>query len=119
MKTWAQAIDLKDDPKLIEQYKLEHTRVWPEVLAQIRAQGILQMKIWVVGTHMFMYMETEDDFDPKKNFGETYRSGRSAEWNKWMSETFQQRLPEAKEGEWWASMDLAFDLKAALGEPTA
>ena len=40
MKTYALTVNLQDDPAKIEQYKLEHTRVWPEVLAQIRKIGI-------------------------------------------------------------------------------
>lgn len=118
MKTFALTINLKDDPVLIEQYKLEHTRVWPEVTARIRAIGIQQMKIWLLGRRLFMYLETDDDFDLARDFGSVNDDPRSAQWNAWMAETFQERVPEAREGELWAVMDLAFDLKQALDEPT-
>ena len=29
--------------------------------------------------------------------------------------TFQQQVPEAKEGEWWANMELVFDLQLHVG----
>jgi len=61
VKTYALTVNLQNDPARIEQYKLEHTRVWPEVLAQIRKIGIQQMKIWQVGNQLFMYLETDDD----------------------------------------------------------
>ena len=118
MKTHALTLELKNDPERIRRYVEEHTRVWPEVLAQIRKIGIQQMKIWHIGTHLFMYLETDDDFDIKRDFARTAEDPRSVEWNKWMAAEFQERSRFAKEGEWWALMDLAFDLKAALGEPT-
>ena len=43
---------------------------------------------------------------------------KSVEWNEWMAREFQAPSPHAKEGQWWAPMELAFDLKGALGEPT-
>ena len=118
MKTYALTVNLQDDPARIEQYKLEHTRVWPEVLAQIRKIGIQQMKIWQIGDQLFMYLETDDDFDIERDFGKTREDPRSVEWNEWMAREFQAPSPHAKEGQWWAPMELAFDLKGALGEPT-
>ena len=119
MKTYALTVDLKNDPDRIARYILEHTRVWPEVLAQIRKIGIQQMKIWTIGNHLFMYLETNDDFDLARDFGRVREDPRSVEWNEWMSREFQQRSPHAKADEFWAPMALAFDLKAALGESTA
>lgn len=118
MKTFALAINLRDDPEVIERYKIEHTRVWPEVLERLREVGVQQMKIWAIGRHLFMYLETDDDFDPARDFARINEQARSAEWNKWMSESFQEPLPDARPGEWWARMDLAFDLRGALGEPS-
>ena len=111
--------NLQNDPDKIRRYIEEHTRVWPEVLAQIRKIGIQQMKIWRIGDQLFMYLETNDDFDVERDFGRTREDPRSVEWNDWMAREFQERSPFAREGEWWALMDCAFDLKAALCEPTA
>jgi L-rhamnose mutarotase len=119
VKTFALTINLQNDPDRIRRYVEEHTRVWPEVLAQIREIGIQQMKIWHVGDQLFMYLEADDDFDVRRDFGRTREDPRSVEWNDWMAREFQQRSPFAAEGEWWALMTCVFDLKAALGEPTA
>jgi L-rhamnose mutarotase len=118
VKTYALTVNLQDDPEKIARYKLEHTRVWPEVLAQIKTIGIQQMKIWQVGNQLFMYIETDDDFVPERDFGKTREDPRSVEWNEWMAREFQAPSPWAKEGQWWVPMELAFDLKAALGEPS-
>lgn len=118
MKTYGLTINLKNDPSVIERYKLEHTRVWPEVLNRLREVGVQQMKIWSIGNKLFMYLETDDAFDPARDFSRVNEQTKSAEWNQWMAAEFQERAPEAREGEWWAQMDLAFDLKAALGEPS-
>jgi L-rhamnose mutarotase len=118
VKTFALTVNLQPDPARIAQYKLEHTRVWPEVLAQIKRVGIQQMKIWAIGDQLFMYLETDDDFDPKTGFERIGQDPKSVEWNEWMRREFQSRSPHAKPDEWWAPMELAFDLKGALGEPT-
>jgi len=116
VKTFALTVDLQNDPERIARYKLEHTRVWPEVLAQIKRVGIQQMKIWAIGNQLFMYLEADDDFDPKTGFARIREDPKSVEWNEWMSREFQQRSAHARPDEWWAPMELAFDLKAALGE---
>lgn len=112
-------VNLQNDPERIRRYLEEHTRVWPEVLAQIRRIGIQQMKIWQIGNQLFMYLETDDDFDVRRDFDRVREDPRSVEWNDWMAREFQERSPFAGEGEWWALMNTAFDLRAALGEPTA
>lgn len=34
----------------------------------LRSVGILKMKTFVMGTRMFMYIETNDDFEPARDF---------------------------------------------------
>ncbi len=57
MKSYAQALDLKDDPQMIEAYIQYHKNVWPEVLKALTQIGISKMKIFLLGTHLFMYFE--------------------------------------------------------------
>ncbi len=40
MKRYCLALDLKDDPALIEQYEAHHRQVWPEVRQSILDAGI-------------------------------------------------------------------------------
>jgi L-rhamnose mutarotase len=109
MKSFAQVLDLKNDPKIIEKYEEYHRDVWPEVLAALKKIGIKRMEIFRVGNHLFMYCLVPDDFDPKRNFqGYTELAPRAKEWNDLMS-TFQQKVPEAGPDDWWTPGKLVFD----------
>lgn len=110
MKTFAQAIDLKDDPEMIEKYKEYHRNVWPEVLEALQGLGIERMRIWLVGRRMFMLMETSDDFEPGSLMDYAERNPRAHEWNELMT-TYQEKVPAADDDEWWAAMELVFDSK--------
>ena len=112
MKSFAQALDLKDDPELIETYQQHHRRVWPEVVAALRSIGIVRMKIFLLGTRLFMYYEAPDDFDPPRDFQNYTAAPRAREWDELMRR-FQQPAPHAGPGDWWAPMDLVFDLETA------
>ena len=54
--------DLKDDSKLIEEYKAYHAagKAWPEITKSITDAGIVDMEIYLVGNRMFMIMEDGD-----------------------------------------------------------
>jgi L-rhamnose mutarotase len=64
MKMYCLALDLHDDPDLIEQYKWYHRQenIWPEVAGNILSQGILSEEIFLTGTRMVMILHTTDDF---------------------------------------------------------
>ena len=95
-----------------DRYKRHHADCWPEVLGALKAVGVLRMKIFLLETRMFMYMETEDDFDPEVDFPRHLEmSPRCVEWGKLMS-TFQTPAPEAKDGEWWAYMEEVYDFES-------
>lgn len=108
MKSFAQALDLKDDPEVIATYERYHREVWPEVLEALKGIGIIRMEIFRSGNHLFMYCTANDDFDPRRDFQSYTASPRAEEWNNLMM-TFQQKVPEAEEDDWWAPMSLAFD----------
>src|ERR1051326_5593499 len=99
MKALAQALDLKDDPRLIAEYKAYHRAVWPEVLEALRANGIQSMRIFLAGNRLFMYFEAPDGFVPDRDFQAFARSGRAQEWDRLMR-TYQERIPSAGAGEW-------------------
>tara|TARA_Y100000590_G_scaffold153439_1_gene176183 strand:+ start:1012 stop:1365 length:354 start_codon:yes stop_codon:yes gene_type:complete len=111
MKYFAMTLNLKNDEKLISEYKSFHRNVWPEVFEALKNIGIIDMKIFLSGTKLFMYIETIDTFCPEVNFQEyTATSQKANEWDELMR-NFQTRVPEAKEGEWWSSMEEVFNLK--------
>ena len=113
MKAYAQALDLKDDPELIERYKAHHRAVWPEVIEALRSIGIRSMRIYLLGTRLFMFFEAPDNFDPARDFQKFTTQPRGAAWDALMR-TFQQRVPGATSGDWWAPMELVFDLDWAF-----
>lgn len=108
MKSFAQALDLKDDPEIIAKYEEYHRNVWPEVLEALKGIGIERMEIFRIGNHLFMYCTAPDDFDPQRDFQSYTASEGAQRWNDLMM-TFQQKVPEAKPEDWWAPMTLAFD----------
>ena len=65
VKRYCQALDLKNNPELIAEYRKMHSReeAWPEIRAGIRSVGMLEMEIYIVGCKLFMIVETPLDFD--------------------------------------------------------
>jgi L-rhamnose mutarotase len=109
MKSFAQALDLHEDPELIELYKQHHRDVWPEVVEGLRQIGITKMKIFLLGSHLFMYCEAHDTFDPARDYQRYAANARTQEWDQLMRR-FQQRVPEAGPDDWWTPMEEVFDL---------
>lgn len=64
VKRYCRTLDLRDDPKLIAEYRRRHSQaeIWPEVIAGIREVGILEMEIYILDTRLFMIVETALDF---------------------------------------------------------
>ncbi len=113
MKYYAQTLNLKDDPQVIEKYKEYHRHVWPEVLTGLKKIGITRMKIFLKGRRLFMYMETKDSFQVERDFPRYIETNpRAREWDQLMR-TFQEPVPEARPGEWWSPMEEVFDLETA------
>ena len=109
MKTFAQALDLRDDPETIAAYEEYHRAVWPEVKNALRAIGITDMQIFRAGNRLFMTFQAADDFDPARDFASYTQVPRAREWDELMR-GFQQPIPGAPEGAWWTPMAKVFDL---------
>jgi L-rhamnose mutarotase len=109
MPTFAQAIDLVDDPERIAEYRRLHARIWPEVAAGLRSLGLSNMRIWISGRRLFMTYDAPDGFDPTRDYQGYASNPRVQEWDALMR-TFQRQVPGARPGEWWSAMDLVFDL---------
>jgi L-rhamnose mutarotase len=106
------AVDLKDDPKVIEAYREHHRRVWPEVLDSLRRSGIRDMEIYLLGRRLVMVVET-DGLDVRRCFANHEASHpRVAEWEKLMK-SLQEPPPGGAPGEWWTQMQPVFRLDVA------
>jgi L-rhamnose mutarotase len=112
MKSFAQCLDLVDDPEKIREYIAWHERVWPEVLAGLRSIGISRMKIFLHGTRLFMYFEAPDDFDPAKSYAGYSKSPRAEAWDR-MMRGYQKQVPGADPNVFWTPMKEVFDLETA------
>ena len=104
-------LNLKNDAALIAEDRKRHSegKVWPETLAAIREVGILEMEIYILGTNLFMIVETPLDFDWDTAMARMATLPRQAEWEEYMS-VFQQAEPGASSAEKWQLMDRMFYL---------
>ena len=66
MTRWFYALDLQDDPALIDEYERWHQadRIWPDILQSLRAAGIEAAEIFRTGTRLVLVMEVSAEFDP-------------------------------------------------------
>ena len=103
-------LDLKNNPRLIAEYKRHHTQVWPEITKSIKDSGIEDMEIYLLGTRMFMIMEVNEHFSFEAKAEADRVSPKVQEWENLMWK-FQQTLPEAKPGEKWLLMEKIFKLE--------
>jgi L-rhamnose mutarotase len=109
------ALDLQDDPVLIEEYKRYHqpANAWPQITKNMRKSGIIDMEIYHVADRLFMIMETTEDFDPNSIALNSKEQEAEDDWQALMWK-FQKPLKIAREGEKWVNMTKIYDLKDAI-----
>ena len=110
MKTFGMTLDLIDDPDVISEYCEYHRNVWPDVIEGLSLIGINEMKIFLGGNRLFMYIETSDEFEPGRDFPKYMETGSAKKWDDLMRK-FQQKVPSAKPEEWWTEMEEVFNLQ--------
>ena len=110
-KRSCQTLSLKNNPILIEEYRKIHSeeKAWPEIRAGIRAVGILEMEIYILGSQLFMIIETPLDFDWKIAMDKLSNLPRQAEWEKYVSK-FQDCPCLSSSAEKWKLMERMFYL---------
>ncbi|AIY13492.1 L-rhamnose mutarotase [Cellulophaga baltica] len=111
IKRYCYSCDLKDDSKLIAEYKAYHAegKAWPEITKSIKDAGIVDMQIYLTGNRMFMIMEVNDAFNPDKKAAMDAQNPKVQEWENLMWD-YQQELPWAEKGEKWIALDKIFQL---------
>lgn len=107
------ALDLHDDPALIERYERWHQpgNIPPGVTQSIRDADIGAMEIWRAGNRLFMIMETGPAFSPEAKAAADMGNADVRAWETLMWE-FQKPLPFAREGEKWVAMRRIYALSA-------
>ena len=111
VKRYCQTLDLRDSPELIAEYRKRHSQAeaWPEILAGSREVGILEMEIYILGTRLFMIVETPVDFDWDTAMARLNTLPRQQEWEEYMA-IFQQAAPGMSSAEKWKPMERMFHL---------
>jgi L-rhamnose mutarotase len=110
-KRYCKTLSLKDDVQLIEDYKKVHApgAAWPEITQGMKDVGIIDMEIYILGTRLFMIMDTVADFDHDKAMTELATKPRQSEWEAYVSR-FQQTSAEATADEKWQIMERIYKL---------
>jgi L-rhamnose mutarotase len=104
-------LDLKDDPRLIAEYKSHHEKIWPEITKSIKESGIEDLEIYLLGTRMFMIMEVNDSFSFEAKNAADKKNPKVREWEQLMWK-FQQPLAGSRPGEKWVLMARIFKLES-------
>ena len=101
-KRYCKFLQLKNDPKLIEEYKKIHAMSagWPEITEGMKQIGIIDMEIYIAGTNLFMIMDTRVDFDHEKAMAQLAKLPRQSEWEALVSK-YQETNHDATAGEKW------------------
>ena len=93
-------------PEKLEEYKVYHANVWPEVLDMIKKCNIRNYSIYHKDGYLFSYFEyVGDDF--KADMAKMAADPKTQEWWKVVG-PMQQPLETRAEGEWWAEMEEVF-----------
>ncbi len=104
MKRYGQVIRVKPDK--LEEYKVYHADVWPEVLSMIHECNMRNYSIYHKDGYLFAYFEyIGDDFDA--DMAKMVADPKTLEW--WdIMVPMQEPLETRAEGEWWANMEEVF-----------
>ena len=101
------AFKLRVKADAIEEYDLEHTRVWPELLAKLKEVGISDYSVFRRGQDLTLVGRV-DDFD--KAWDELARDPVNQRWQEFMGRLFEP-VPDKLEGERFAMLNEVFYLE--------
>ena len=110
-KRYVQTLELRDNPDMTNEYRKWHSEEyhWKEIRDGIKAVGILEMEIYILGTRLVMIVDTPEDFDWQTAMDKLATLPRQAEW-----EAFVARLQgcraDARSDEKWQMMERMFYL---------
>ncbi|MEN8117961.1 MAG: L-rhamnose mutarotase [Bacteroidota bacterium] len=112
-KRYCKTLKLENDSHLIEEYKKVHApgAVWPEITEGMRDVGIIDMEIYIMGTQLFMIMDTVVDFDHDKAMQKLAAKPRQSEWEAYVSR-FQKTTAEATADEKWQLMERIYKMES-------
>ena len=105
------ALDLRDDPQSIAEYRRHHQKIWPEITRSLKDAGIDDLEIYLTGNRLFMVLEAGPKFSLEAKAKADLENPKVQEWERLMWR-FQQPLPGARPGEKWHLAERIFKLEA-------
>lgn len=110
-KRYCRMLELKDDAELIRKYRQAHDRehFWDEIKQGIKAVGILEMEIYILGNRLFMIVDTPLDFDWDEAMARLATLPRQQEWEDYVA-SFQDCAAGSTSAEKWQMMERMFCL---------
>lgn len=111
VKRYVQTLDLVNDPEAIRTYRWLHSESvhWKEIRDGIRAVGILEMEVYIVGDRLVMIVDAPADFDWDTAMARLATMPRQAEWEETVGK-YQLSRPGATSNEKWTMMERIFHL---------
>ncbi len=96
---------LKEDPKLIAEYKNAHSmgHAWPQITKNMKSVGVKDMEIYLNGTQAMLIMDTEPNFDMDVTGPKWQKLPKEKEWQDYVSK-FQRIKPGSSIQEKWQDM---------------
>jgi len=113
MKRYCLTVNLVNNPEMIAEYEAYHKKIRPEIEESIREAGVTQMDIYRIDNHLFMIMETNDDFSFERKAKMDAENPKVQEWEQLMWK-YQEGLPSAKDGEKWVVMKKIFAMEGEI-----
>jgi L-rhamnose mutarotase len=109
------ALDLHDDPVLIDEYDRWHQAdsVWPDILQSLRATGLEEAEIFRTGNRLVLVLDVSAEFDAAAKAAADEADPRVQAWETLMW-NYQKALPWARPGEKWVLMRRIFSLTDSL-----
>lgn len=110
-KRYVQFLEINDDPELIRQYRYWHSEEhhWQEIRDGIRAVGILEMEIYMLGNRLVMIVDAPASLDWQEAMNRLATLPRQAEWEAFVAR-FQGCSADARSDEKWQPAERIFRL---------
>ncbi len=99
-------LELKHDKDLLACYKNVHQpeNIWPKIVENMNAMGILNLEIYLRGYTAFMIMDLPLYFDMEKDGAKWAAMPQEQEWQAYVAK-FQRTNPETKALEKWKELE--------------
>jgi len=111
VKRYVQFLEITDDPELMAQYRYWHSEEhhWREIREGIRAVGILEMELYMLGNKLVMIVDAPADFRWQEAMTRLATLPRQAEWEAFVAR-FQGCSADARSDEKWQMAERIFHL---------